>query len=183
MCSTRPARRSSARGHRGRHRPYRDREQCARRAPAAAGRAKDDWHTASIGIVARASAREVPQAMLSWSASVQRRQRRARAPAARSQEFPNLGHAVPSSTSPTRICCWQRRRPAPHGRLGPVDCGRTRFPGCSAFLLPCALRSLETEIAAAEDALEIDALVTTRRLRPGLYGEDFQPHGPIRPEQ
>lgn len=132
--------------------------------------AADDWHPGVIGIVAgrlREKYRKpVVVVGIDRAANVGKG-------SGRSQPGVNLGRAVQAAYDEGLLLAG-----GGHAMAAGLSVRPDTIPELRAFL--CERLAAETEVAAAEDALEIDALVTTRGADRALW-QDFQRMAPFGP--
>ena len=132
--------------------------------------AQDDWHAGVIGIVAGRLREKYRKPVVVVGVD---RAANVGKGSGRSQPEVNLGRAVQAAYDEGLLLSG-----GGHAMAAGLSVRPDTIPELRAFL--CERLAAETEIAAAEDALEIDALVTTRGCDRPLW-QDFQRMAPFGP--
>jgi single-stranded-DNA-specific exonuclease len=132
--------------------------------------AQDDWHPGVIGIVAGRLREKYRKPVVVVGVD---RAANVGKGSGRSQPGVNLGRAVQAAYDEGLLLAG-----GGHAMAAGLSVRPDTIPELRAFL--CERLAAETEIAAAEDALEIDALVTTRGCDRALW-QDFQRMAPFGP--
>jgi single-stranded-DNA-specific exonuclease len=132
--------------------------------------AQDDWHPGVIGIVAGRLREKYRKPVVVVGVD---RAANVGKGSGRSQPGVNLGRAVQAAYDEGLLLAG-----GGHAMAAGLSVRPDTIPELRAFL--CERLAAETEIAAAEDALEIDALVTTRGADRALW-QDFQRMAPFGP--
>jgi single-stranded-DNA-specific exonuclease len=132
--------------------------------------AQDDWHAGVIGIVAGRLREKYRKPVVVVGVD---RAANVGKGSGRSQPGVNLGRAVQAAYDEGLLLAG-----GGHAMAAGLSVRPDTIPELRAFL--CDRLAAETEIAAAEDALEIDALVTTRGADRALW-QDFQRMAPFGP--
>jgi single-stranded-DNA-specific exonuclease len=132
--------------------------------------AQDDWHPGVIGIVAGRLREKYRKPVVVVGVD---RAANVGKGSGRSQPGVNLGRAVQAAYDQGLLLAG-----GGHAMAAGLSVRPDTIPELRAFL--CERLAAETEIATAEDALEIDALVTTRGADRALW-QDFQRMAPFGP--
>lgn len=132
--------------------------------------AADDWHPGVIGIVAGRLREKYRKPVVVVGVD---RAANVGKGSGRSQPGVNLGRAVQAAYDEGLLLAG-----GGHAMAAGLSVRPDTIPELRAFL--CERLAAETEVAAAEDALEIDALITTRGADRALW-QDFQRMAPFGP--